>query len=192
MLEYLKRVFATGLLIFIPLATTVFVVYWALISVENILMPILSKTPYYFPGFSIIVLIATICALGIIGTHAIGQKIIERIEYIMKRIPLIRTVYTGVREAIRALITSDVERLKGVVLVEYPRKGLYAIGFTSGSRISHVEKITGKSLINVFIPTSPNPTSGLVVLVPEEEVTYLDMSVEDAMKIIISGGFSGA
>ncbi len=191
MLDRLRNAFVTGLLIFIPLAITIFIVYWAVTTVEDVLKPLFSKSPYYFPGFSIIILLVTILALGAIGTHAIGQKIILKLENILRKIPLIRTVYTGVREAMRALLTSDIERLKGVVLVEYPRRGVYAIGFTSGSRIDKAERVTEKRLVNVFIPTSPNPTSGLVVLIPEDELIYSDISVEEAMKIIISGGFSG-
>ncbi len=191
MLDRLRNTFVTGLLIFIPLATTIFIVYWAVTAVEDLLKPLLSKSPYYFPGLSIAILLGTVLALGVIGTHTIGQKIILRLENTLRKIPLIRTVYTGVREAMRALLTSDVERLKGVVLVEYPRRGVYAIGFTSGSKIDSAERVTGKRLVNVFIPTSPNPTSGLVILVPEDELIYLDISVEEAMKIVISGGFSG-
>ncbi len=190
MIDRLKSAFITGLLIFVPLATTAFIVYWSLTTVESLLRPFFYKTPYYFPGFSLVILLVTILALGFAGTHTIGQKIIFKLENSLKKIPLIRTVYSGVREAIRALLTTDVERLRGVVLLEYPRKGVYAIGFTSGSRIGEACRITGEKLVNVFIPTSPNPTSGLVILVPERELIYLDMSVEDAMKIIISGGFS--
>ncbi len=191
MLDRIRNAFVTGLLIFLPLATTVFIVYWTLRTVEDLLRPVFSMSPFYFPGFSIVILLLTILILGFIGNHAIGQRVILKVEDALRKIPLIRTVYTGVREAIRALLTSDVESLKGVVLVEYPRKGVYALGFTSGSKIGKAEEATGKKLVNVFIPTSPNPTSGLVVLVPESEIIYLDMSVEDAMKIIISGGFSG-
>ncbi|WP_457591129.1 DUF502 domain-containing protein [Geoglobus sp.] len=192
MLERVRNVFITGLLIFLPLAVTVFIILWAVTAVENSISPALKASPYYFPGMSVLLLVLIIFLLGIFGTHTIGQRIILSVENGLKRVPVVRTVYVGVKEALKALVESDVERLKGVVLVEYPRKGVYAIGFTSGSRIEKAEIATGKRLINVFIPTSPNPTSGLVVLVPEEELVYLDMSVEEAMKIVISGGFSGS
>ncbi|AKG90807.1 hypothetical protein GAH_01920 [Geoglobus ahangari] len=191
MLERLRNTFITGLLIFLPLATTVFIIYWAVMAVENLMSPAIRASPYYFPGMSVLLLVLVILALGAFGTHAIGQKAILKVEQWLKRVPIVRTVYVGVKEALKAVVESDVERLKGVVLVEYPRKGVYAIGFTSGSRIEVAEKSTGKRLVNVFIPTSPNPTSGLVVLVPEDELIYLDISVEEAMKIVISGGFSG-
>jgi len=191
MIEKIRRTFIAGLLIFLPLAITVFIVYWAVMYTENLLKPIFLGTPYYFPGMSVLFLILLIFLLGILGTHAIGQRAIVRLERALRSVPILRTVYTGVKEALKALVESDVERLKGVVLVEYPRKGVYAIGFTSGSRIENAEKESGKRLVNVFIPTSPNPTSGIVVLVPEDEIIYLDIGVEEAMKIIISGGFSG-
>lgn len=189
MLERVRNVFITGLLIFLPLAITVFIIIWAVTSVESLISPALQSSPYYFPGMSVLLLVALIFILGIFGTHTIGQKIILKVENGLKKVPIVRTVYVGVKEALKALVESDVERLKGVVLVEYPRRGLYAIGFTSGSRIGEAERATEKKLVNVFIPTSPNPTSGLVILVPEDELVYLDMSVEEAMKVVISGGF---
>ncbi len=191
MIEKIRRTFIAGLLIFLPLAITIFIVYWAVTYTENLLKPIFLGTQYYFPGMSVLFLILLIFLLGTLGTHAIGQRAIVRLERALRSVPILRTVYTGVKEALKALVESDVEKLKGVVLVEYPRKGVYAIGFTTGSRIENAERESGKRLVNVFIPTSPNPTSGIVVLVPEEEIIYLDIGVEEAMKIIISGGFSG-
>lgn len=189
-MEQLKKIFITGLIIFIPITATALLIYWSLSFLEELLKPFSSKSPYYFPGMSIVILAAVIFTLGFIGTRTFGQRMIDSAEKWIKKVPLVRTIYVGTKEAIRTLLQSDVERLKGVVLVEYPRKGFYAIGFTTGSRIENACSKTGKNLINVFIPTSPNPTSGLVVLVPEEELIYLNISVEDAMKVIISGGFS--
>ena len=188
MLDKVRNVFITGLLIFIPLAAVVLLIYWVVSYLDALLKPFVSKT-YYFPGFSLIIIVVAIFITGVIGRLTVGQKIINKFEEILRNIPVLRTIYISIKEALKALLESKTE-LKGVVLVEYPRKGIYSLGFTTGGRIKEAEKKTGKKLINVFVPTSPNPTSGFVILVPEDEIIYLDMSVEEAMKVIISGGFS--
>ena len=186
-----RNVFLTGLLILIPISATIFVIYWMFTTIDESLRPFLCKmVGFYFPGLSWLFLIALIFLVGILGKFAIGNKLIEAIENLMQKIPIVRTIYSAVKEASKAILVSETEKIKGVVLVEYPRKGIYAIGFTTGARIEETEQKIGKKFVNVFIPTSPNPTSGLVVLVPEEELIYLDISVEEALKVIISGGFT--
>ena len=187
----IRNTFLTGLMILIPLATTAYIVYWTFTTLDNFLRPEVSKFfGFYIPGMSILTLTAVIFLLGVFGRMAVGRKLIEFVESKLMKIPVLRTVYSATKEASKAILVSETERIKGVVLVEYPRKGVYAIGFTTGGEIPNACEKTGKRLLNVFIPTSPNPTSGLVVLVPEEEVIYLDMSVEDALRVVISGGFT--
>jgi uncharacterized membrane protein len=187
----LRSIFLTGLLIFIPISATLYIVYWTFSYIDNLLKPFLQKAiGFYFPGLSWIFLLALIFALGFFGRFAVGNKLIEMVERFMRRIPIVRTIYAATKEASKAILVSETEKIKGVVLIEYPRKGIYAIGFTTGAEINEAKLKTGKNLINIFIPTSPNPTSGLVLLVPEEELTYLDLTVEEALKVIISGGFT--
>ncbi len=187
----IRNTFLTGLLILIPLATTAYIVYWTFTTLDNFLRPEISRfLGFYIPGMSVLTLAAMIFLLGIFGRLTIGKKLIEFVENKLMKIPVLRTVYSATKEASKAILVSETEKIKGVVLVEYPRKGVYAIGFTTGGEIPDASKKTGKKLLNIFIPTSPNPTSGLVILVPEEEVIYLDMSVEDALRVIISGGFT--
>ncbi len=187
----IRNTFLTGLLILIPLATTAYIVYWTFTTLDNFLRPEVSKFfGFYIPGMSILTLTAVIFLLGVFGRMTVGRKLIEFVESKLMKVPVLRTVYSATKEASKAILVSETERIKGVVLVEYPRKGVYAIGFTTGGEIPNASEKTGKRLLNVFIPTSPNPTSGLVVLVPEDEVIYLDMSVEDALRVVISGGFT--
>jgi len=187
----LRNILLTGLLIFIPISATIFITYWTFTYIDNLIKPIVVKTVgFYFPGLSWVFLIGIILILGVIGRFTIGNRIVSSIENLMKKVPVVRTIYTATKEASKAILVSETERIKGVVLVEYPRKGIYAIGFTTGAEIKEANEKTGKKTVNVFIPTSPNPTSGYVVLVPEEELIYLDMSVEEALKVIISGGFT--
>jgi len=190
MVSTLRNIFFTGLLVFIPISATIFIIYWTFTYIDNLVKPLVLKSlGFYYPGMSWLFLISLILVLGVIGRFAIGNKLVDSVENMMKKIPVVRTIYTATKEASKAILVSETERIKGVVLVEYPRKGIYAIGFTTGSDIKESNKTIGKKTVNVFIPTSPNPTSGYVILVPEEDVKYLDITVEDALKIIISGGF---
>lgn len=190
MVSTFRNIFFTGLLVFIPISATIFIIYWTFTYIDNLVKPLVLKTlGFYYPGMSWLFLISIILILGVIGRFAIGNRLVDSVENMMKKIPVVRTIYTATKEASKAILVSETERIKGVVLIEYPRKGIYAIGFTTGSDIRESNKTVGKKTMNVFIPTSPNPTSGYVILVPEEDVKYLDITVEDALKIIISGGF---
>jgi uncharacterized membrane protein len=186
----LKNIFITGLLIFLPISATLFIIFWVFRYIEEFLQPYLSQSGYYIPGMGWLFIILIIFFLGLLGRFTIGNRLIELVESQLRKIPIIRTIYIGVKEATKAILVSETEKLKGVVLIEYPRKGIYTLGFTTGAVIQEAREKTGKNLVNVFVPTSPNPTSGLVILVPEEEIIYLKLRVEDALKVIISGGFT--
>lgn len=187
----LRNIFLTGLLIFIPISATIFIVYWTFNYIDDLIKPLVVKAlGFYFPGLSWVLLIAIIFILGVVGRFTLGNRIVNTVENMMQRIPFVRTVYTATKEASKAILVSETERIKGVVLVEFPRKGVYALGFTTGAEVYGIDEKIGKRTVNVFVPTSPNPTSGYVLLVPEEDLIYLDMAVEDAIKIIISGGFT--
>jgi uncharacterized membrane protein len=186
----IKNIFITGLLIFIPISATLFIIFWVFRYIEDIIHPYLTPSGYYIPGMGWLVIVLLIFFLGLLGRFTLGSRIIEAIEAQLRKIPIIRTIYVGVKEATKAILVSETEKLKGVVLVEYPRKGIYTLGFTTGAIIEEAREKTGKKLINVFVPTSPNPTSGFVILIPEEDVIYLKLKVEDALKVIISGGFT--
>jgi len=187
----LRNTFLTGLIILIPLLATLYIIYWTFTFVDNLLKPFLLKfVGFYFPGLSWLILILLIFLVGLLGRFTIGNRVISATENFMRKIPVVRTIYSAAKEASRAIFVSETEKIKGVVLVEYPRKGIYAIGFTTGAEVREASEKIGKKLVNVFVPTAPNPTSGFVLLVPEDELIYLDMKVEDALKVIISGGFS--
>ncbi len=187
----LRNIFLTGLLIFIPISATIFIVYWTFNYIDDLIKPlVLQALGFYFPGLSWLLLIAIIFILGVIGKFTLGNKIVNSVESMMQRIPLVRTIYNATKEASKAILVSETDNIKGVVLVEFPRKGVYTLGFTSGAETFGIDKKIGKRTVNVFVPTSPNPTSGYVLMVPEEDLIYLDMAVEDAIKVIISGGFT--
>ncbi|MFP3908916.1 MAG: DUF502 domain-containing protein [Halobacteriota archaeon] len=187
----LRSIFLTGLLIFIPISATILIVYWTFNYIDDLIKPLVVKAlGFYFPGLSWLLLIALIFVLGVIGKFTLGNRLVASVENMMQRIPFVRTIYTATKEASKAILVSETEKIKGVVLVEFPRKGIYALGFTTGAEVFGIDKKIEKRTVNVFVPTSPNPTSGYVLLVPEEDLIYLDMAVEDALKVIISGGFT--
>jgi uncharacterized membrane protein len=192
----LKSLFLTGLLIFVPLAVTLYVLVVGFEFLDSILRPfivaIIGRTgsEFYIPGISLIVLLTLITLLGAFARVTIGERLVRSFENILLRLPLVKGIYSTVKHASSAFISNQTAGFMGVVLVEYPRKGVYTIGLTTAIGIKEIQDKTKKKMINVFIPTSPNPTSGILLMVPEDEVIKLDMSVDEGLKLVISGGFS--
>lgn len=192
----LKNLFLTGLLIFVPLAVTVYVLFAVFELLDGILRPFIiviigkAGSEVYIPGISLFVLIALITLIGAFVKFAIGAKIVELFENMIMKVPIVKGVYSTVKYASSAFISNQSSSFMGVVLVEYPRKGIYTIGLTTAVGVKEIQEKTKEKMINVFIPTSPNPTSGFLLMMPEKEVIKLDMSVDDGLKLVISGGFS--
>lgn len=192
--EGLRRYFLRGLLAFLPLAITV----WILEAVVRMMDGGLEFLPrpfrpstyfqFDFPGLGALFTFLLICLIGVVVTHLVGHKMHEVWERTMRRIPFVRSIYGAVQQLLNALFSDDKSRYRRVVLIEYPRKGIYSLAFVTGVSEGEVQERTGERVINVFIPTTPNPTSGWYILVPEREAIDLEMSVEDAFKLIISGG----
>ena len=193
---HIKSLFFTGLLIFVPLAVTIYVLSAGFEFLDGILRPfiiaLIGRTGggAYVPGVSLLVLLILITLLGAFARFTIGERIVKSFEGTVMRIPIAKSIYSTVKHASSALITNGGTEFMGVVLVEYPKTGTYAIGFTTAIGVKEIQDKTEKHVINVFVPTTPNPTSGFLLMVPENEVIKLNMSVENGMKLIISGGFS--
>jgi uncharacterized membrane protein len=191
----LKSLFLTGLLIFVPLAVTLYVLVAGFQFLDGILRPFIialigrTGSKFYIPGISLLVLIVLITMLGAFARVTIGQRLVNSFENFLMKLPLVKGIYSTVKHASSAFISNQTEFM-GVVLVEYPRKGVYVIGLTTAVGVEEIQKKTRKKMINVFIPTSPNPTSGMLLMVPEDEVIKLTMSVDEGLKLVISGGFS--
>ncbi|MDH5528129.1 MAG: DUF502 domain-containing protein [Nitrospirota bacterium] len=186
----IRRYFVTGLLVTLPIAGTFFVLKLLLKSLEGILGNLLKTYAggHYYPGLGIAVLIAGIFLVGLLTANVLGHWIVSRYEQLFKRLPLVRGIYSAIKSVVRTVSSQGEEKFKGVVLVEFPRSGSRALGFVVNRTEGEVgEKLGGRHL-NLFVPTSPNPTSGFLMFVPEADVIYLSLSVEEAMKTIISGG----
>jgi uncharacterized membrane protein len=191
LLQSIRNTFLAGLLLFIPLVATVYVLWFGFDFLDGLLRPLLKRVlGVYLPGFGVVATLLLIFALGSFARLALGRRIVLALEQAIMRVPLVKTVYATVKHASEALIDNRASGFKGVVLVQYPRRGCYVIGFTTGANISEARERTGKELVNVFVPTAPNPTSGMVIMVPQQEVIPLEMSVEEGLKLIVSGGFA--
>ncbi len=186
----LRNVFLTGLVVFIPLVATAYVLWFGFSILDNFMRPVVEEVAgRYVPGVGMLMTLLLILSAGALARMALGRRLVMMVEQAIMRVPLAKTVYSTVKQASEAVIDSSRKGFKGVVLVEYPRRGCYVLGFTTGAGVQEAREVTGKPLINIFIPTAPNPTSGMMVMVPEEEIIPLRMSVEDGLKLVISGGF---
>ena len=190
----LKNCFLTGLLVILPISITVYVIWILIRGMDAILKYIPAKylpetyLQIHIPGLGLILVVILVFVVGLLTRNFIGRKIVHLGENIVDRIPLVRILYTGVKQLLEPLFLQKTNGFKRVALIEYPRRGVHVIGFVTGESKGEVQNKTSKNMMNVFVPTTPNPTSGFYILIPEDEVVYLNMSVEDAFKLIISGG----
>jgi uncharacterized membrane protein len=191
MKKHLEKKFLTGLYIHIPLLVTFYVVNMVISSIDAFISPIirnitseLTGRALYIPGTGFILFVVIAYLTGVLASNYMGKKLLGYGETIVRKIPFVKVIYGSVKDMIDAFSSEKVKSFKEVVLIEFPFKGRYAVGFIT-NRIQPVEE---RHLCSVFVPTTPNPTSGYLIMVPEEELRPLDMSVEDAIKYIVSLG----
>ena len=188
----LRNYFITGVVVLIPIGFTLYLSKFLMnlssrIIPENINPN--SYLPYSIPGIEIIISIILITVVGGLSLSFLGKKILKIIDDLFKRIPFLRTVYSAILQMTETFSKKDDDK-KSVVLIEYPRKGVWAVGFATKKNTGIMAKKTNQELINVFVPTTPNPTSGFLLMFPLDEVIYLDMTFEEASKFIVSAGTS--
>lgn len=187
----LRNLFITGLIVFTPLAVTVYVVWVTFNLFDGILKPVVKALiGKAIPGLSLLITLLLILFLGAFTRAAIGRRVFDYLEQSVLRVPILRSIYSAIKGASVAFLMPKSEGFKEVVLVEYPRKGIYALAFTTGESVGEIQEKTASRTINVFVPTSPNPTSGFFLMVPEEDVIPLRISVEDALRFVVTGGLS--
>ncbi|MDH4162442.1 MAG: DUF502 domain-containing protein [Nitrospirota bacterium] len=182
----LQKYFITGLLVVVPVSATIFVLKGIFNWIDSILPQQLRKVFVYdFPGLGIITLFLLILLIGVISANYLGNRLLRSWDRLMHRLPLVRGVYSTVKQVMETF--SVKHNFSGVALVEYPRKGCWSIGFVTGSLNGSQMGLDGAHE-TVFVPTTPNPTAGFLLLLPAQEVRHLDMTVEQGMKFIISLG----
>ena len=187
-----RNYFITGVVVLIPIGITAYLTIFVIKISSKILPKELNPNyylPYNIPGVEIIISIALISLIGWLSLSFIGRRLLKIFEDILKRIPILRTIYSAITQMTETFTKSE-GNTKNVVLVEYPRKGSWAVGFATKENTRGISDKTKHNLVNVFIPTTPNPTSGFLLMFPKEEVIYLDISFEEASRFIVSAGTS--
>jgi len=189
-----RKYFITGLLIVLPVLVTLYLFVSLFAFFDNILGRYISYfTVSYFglklPGLGLLVFILLIFISGFLATNFIGRRLFVYFEHLWLRFPVVKKIYPAIKQITQFLFSPKLHaNIQKVVLIEYPRKGIYSLGFVTNQADAAISDRTAKALLNVLVPSVPNPWSGFVVFMPSEEVIYLDMTVEDAIKIIVSGG----
>ena len=190
----LRKYLIAGLLVWLPLAATVIIIKVVIDLLNNTILLIPpdwrpeTVLGFSIPFFGVIVGVAILLVTGAFAANLFGKRLVNFWESLLGRIPLVRTIYTSVKQVLETLFTSNSKSFRKVVLVEYPRQGIWSLGFLSNEGLTVASKVSGSDLVSVFIPTTPNPTSGFIIMFPREEVTELDITVEDGFKFIISMG----
>lgn len=194
MLGKLRKYIITGLLIWVPLGITIFVIKLLVDLMDRtiVLLPPAWRPENLFgfevPGLGIVISAMVIFITGFFLTNFAGRRLIRVWENLLDRIPLVRSIYSSVKQVTQTILSSDGETFNEVLLIEYPRKGVWTLCFKTSDSPKSFDKVTGKQLVTVFVPTTPNPTSGFILFVPKTEVTKIDIDVEDALKLVMSLG----
>jgi uncharacterized membrane protein len=187
-----RNYFIAGIVVLIPIGVTVYLTLF-LISISSKILPKEINPNYYLPynipGLEIIISIIIITLIGFLSLSFLGRRLLEIFNNLLKKIPILRTIYSAIGQMTSTFTNNDNGK-KNVVLIEYPRKGSWAVGFATKENTGEIKNRLNKNLVNVFVPTTPNPTSGFLLMFPKDEVIYLDMSFEEASKFIVSAGTS--
>ena len=201
-MKSLRRWLVAGLLIWIPLGITIMLVGFAVRQMDKVLDLIPDALqpsvliqnffglddPFVVPGYGVILIILVVLLTGMLVANYVGRHVVGGWEALMNRIPIVRSIYGGAKKFSEIVFSENNDSFKQVLLIEYPRKGLYCLAFQTSSDLGEVQSRTGEDVVCCFVPTTPNPTSGFVIMVPRRDVTVLDMEVDEALKMIISLG----
>jgi len=191
----LRNYFLAGVLITAPLAITAYLAYSFVAAVDSWVKSWVPDTyipdgnlAFSIPGIGIVVIFLGLILIGFLTANFFGRFFLRQFEKIVEHTPVIRTIYNALKQILETVLAQQSDAFRDVVLVEYPRKGIWMLGFVSGKTKGEVQQIMDDEMINVFIPTTPNPTSGFLAFVPQQDLTPLEISVEDAFKMLISSG----
>ena len=186
----LRNYFITGVVVLVPIGITLYFTKFFISVSSKLIPPEINPNnylPFFIPGLEIVLAIIFITLIGYLSLSFIGKKILQLFNDLLKKIPILRTIYSAIGQMAETFAPRR-KKKKSVVLVEYPRKGSWAVGFATKDNTGEISKKTNRNLVNVFVPTTPNPTSGFLLMFPKEEIVYLDMSFEEASKFIVSAG----
>ncbi len=190
----LRRYLIAGLLVWLPLGVTLLVIKLLVETMDKILLVLPDDYHpetlfgFHIPGLGVVLSIIIVLLTGMIVANFFGRRLVSFWESMLKRIPLVRTVYGSVKQVVETVFSSGGKSFRKVLLIEYPRKGIWALAFQTGVGTGEVQDKTGREVVNVFVPTTPNPTSGFFIILPRDEIVELDMTVDEGLKMIISMG----
>jgi uncharacterized membrane protein len=194
MMQQLRRYLVAGLLIWVPLGITLLIIKLLVDTMDQTLLllpPALRPEAllgFRIPGLGIVLTAVVVVGTGVVVTNLFGQQLLGFGERLLNRVPLIGTLYGSIKKLTQSLFSGSGKSFRKVVLIEYPRQGIWSFAFQTADAVAEVERRLGRDMVNVFIPTTPNPTSGFVLVVPREEVIELSMSVDEGLKMILSLG----
>jgi uncharacterized membrane protein len=189
MFKFIRRHFITGLVFLAPVVITAYIFWKVFGSVDNLIEPLQIRYPILdVPGLGVIVVFLIILIAGFLTGNLIGRRLIGLVERWLNHIPLIRGIYSTVKEISKVFFSDKRTVFKSVVLIRYPHPDCYALAFVTKEGQKYFNDLTGEDLVNVFLPTAPNPTSGYLLLIPKKDVMPVDISVEEGLKMVISGG----
>ncbi|MBU4346237.1 MAG: DUF502 domain-containing protein [Candidatus Omnitrophica bacterium] len=192
-MERLRRYLIAGLAVIVPISLSIFVLVIVFRFIDGILGRFLNvyikqMLGFYIPGLGFLISVFLILLIGFFATRFIGKKIFLVLEKWFSGLPLIKTIYPTFKQIILFILAKKELGFKKVVLVEYPSRGIWSIGFLTNEQFEQINKVSDKEMVSVFVASSPGPLTGYVIFVPKEEIKLLDISIQDALKIIISGG----
>ena len=193
--QRMRAYFITGILVVAPVSITLYLAWIFIGFVDNRITPLIpvqynpeTYLPFALPGLGLLILVVTLILVGAATAGFFGRLWARVSEQILGRMPVIRNVYGAVKQILETVLAQQSKAFREAVLVEYPRRGIWAIAFITGRTEGEVQNITEEECINIFLPTTPNPTSGFLLFVPKKDLIHLDMNVEEAIKMVISGG----
>ena len=188
----LRNYFITGAIVLVPIGITVYLTLFVIKISSGLLPKSINPNnylPFDIPGIEILITIVLITIIGGLSLSFLGKKFLEFFNNILKKIPILRSIYSAVGQLTESFTQSDGAK-KSVVVLEYPRKGIWVVGFATKENKGEISKKTKEELVNIFVPTTPNPTSGFLLMVPKKDIIYLDMNFEEASRFIVSAGTS--
>lgn len=191
----LRNYFLAGILVTAPISITIYVTWGFLKFLDRRITPLIPEVynpntylPVDIPGLGLIVAVLFFILVGWSTRNFFGRLLVRISEYIVERVPVINTIYGAIKQIFETVMASKSDAFKDVVMFEYPRKGIWVVGFVTGVTKGEVQNLTDNETVNVFLPTTPNPTSGFLLFIPKKDLTYMQMSVEEGIKMIVSGG----
>jgi uncharacterized membrane protein len=191
----LRNYFLAGILVTAPIAITLYVVWGFLKFLDNKITPLIpyaynpnTYLPVEIPGLGLIIALLFFTFVGWLTRNFLGRLLVRLSENIVNRVPVINTIYGAIKQIFETVMASKSDAFKEVVMFEYPRKGIWVMGFVTGSTKGEVQQLTKNDTVNIFLPTTPNPTSGFLLFLPKKDLIYMKMSVEEGIKMIVSGG----